>query len=427
MLKILCVGDIHLGRRPSRIPSELAPPGGERGLTPAAAWERTVEAACRAGVDAVLLAGDVVEGEDDFYEGYRHLDRGVRQLAKAGIEVLGVAGNHDFRVLPRLASEVESFRLLGAGGEWERVTLQPAGEPVTVHGWSFPERQVRRSPLGGRQFERGDGPNLGLLHCDRGQPDSPYAPVAPAELERAGLDGWLLGHVHAPDDLAAGHPSGYLGCISGMDPGEPGDHGPWLLSIEGGRIRSLEQWVLAPLRWEPLELDLSGLAEAEDARRQLLERLRERDAEIAAKTAPPEAVGLRVRLVGRSALGPEVQRLLQQDEQAVIFDGAAGSRYFVERCLSDTRPVVSLEDLARRSDPPGLLARRLLLLEHPQQEAARRLIADGRRRLEAQRHDSRWQPLPPEPLDDAAVADWLRRAGARLLQEMLAQQGEATE
>lgn len=420
--RLLAVGDLHLGRKPSRLPDELVSEA--RDLGPAGAWRRLVDRAIEAGVDAVALAGDVVEREDDYYEAYRELKRGVERLASAGVRVVGVAGNHDVNVLPRLADQLPDFRLIGRGGEWETLRLETGGETVTLHGWSFRQEQVWQSPLEGVGFERGAGLDLGLLHCDRDMPGSRYAPVMSRELEAAGLDGWLLGHIHAPDALSVENPSGYLGCVSGMDPGEPGDRGPWLVTVEGGRIRDLEQWVLAPLRWESLELDLTDLAEPENARSELTRKLRERDEVIAALALPPRAVGIRLRLTGRTRLGRAVEALFQRELHTLIYDGVAGTGYFVERCLTDTRPVIALADLAKQDDPPGLLARRLCLLNDPESDDAKRLIRDARERLEEQRRDSRWQALDPEPLDDAAVIDWLRRSGARLLEDMLEQQGE---
>jgi DNA repair protein SbcD/Mre11 len=124
-VRLLCVGDMHLGRSPGGL-------GGERlglldldarQLGPRAAWERTVEHALEEAVDALLLAGDVVDAEDDFFEAYDALKRGVETLVDAGIAVLGVAGNHDVKVLPELAKHVADFRLLGRGGRWERAVI----------------------------------------------------------------------------------------------------------------------------------------------------------------------------------------------------------------------------------------------------------------------------------------------------------------
>ncbi|MEX1197873.1 MAG: metallophosphoesterase [Pseudohongiellaceae bacterium] len=423
-LKLLAVGDIHLGRYPSRLPEALS--GERRALAPAAAWKRVVDHAVADAVDVVALAGDVVEREDDFFEAYRELHRGVQRLTEAGIRVLGVAGNHDVKVLPRLADQLPDFHLLGRGGEWESTTLEAGGESLTLHGWSFPSAVVRRSPLEGVHLERCPGLNIGLLHCDRDQHGSPHAPVRSSELDGAGLDGWLLGHIHAPDALSSDRLSGYLGCVSGMDPGEPGDHGPWLISVESGRLQSVEQRVLAPMRWQAVTLDLSELEEAEQARSLLLEYLRGLDEELSGRTMAPAAVGVRLSLAGRTGFGPAVQRLFEREKQegSIVHDGvASGAAYFIEHCQRDTRPTVSLDSLAGQSDPPGLLAQRLRWLERPDSEPARRLIRDARQRLRQQAADARWRGLDVTEPDDEEVIDHLRRTGTRLLDEMLSRQG----
>jgi len=435
-LKLLAVGDMHLGRRPSRLPDDLVEQGAE--LSPAVAWSRLVDAAIKEGVDVVALAGDVVEREDDFYEAGRQLHAGIARLASADIRVVGVAGNHDVQVLPRLVRELPDFELIGAGGQWQPWSLEKAGEALTLWGWSFPRKQVPDSPLAGKTFKHGPGLNLGLLHCDRDQPDSPYAPVKSAELRDAGLSGWLLGHIHKPDALSVGNPAGYLGSVSGMDPGEAGDRGPWLLEIDRGRLASLQQWVLAPVRFEPLTLDLSGLEEAEAVRSRLAERLRGHDAHIKQSFLPPTAVGLRITLTGRSRFGEEALAILEGERQAAndVSPGGSRIRYFIEKLIPQTLPEIPLEELASRQDPAGLLARRLLLLDSQDdsqvdrqvdREARRRLLAEGRERLKSQAGDPRWQGLAEPPLDDEVVVDWLRQAGLRLLEQMLRQQsgGEA--
>jgi hypothetical protein len=148
-LKLLAAADLHLGRRPSRLPSELTDRIAARELGPAGAWERLVDLAVDEKVDALLLAGDVVEAEDDFFEAYAELHRGVTRLAEAGVRVFAVAGNHDTRVLPYLSDEVEAFELLGRGGEWESVHLEANGEKATLWGWSFPSASVREDPVSG--------------------------------------------------------------------------------------------------------------------------------------------------------------------------------------------------------------------------------------------------------------------------------------
>src|SRR5690606_27261923 len=57
VVKLLCAADLHMGRRPSRLPPTWS--GGAVG--PATAWAALVERARAERVDAVLLAGDVVD------------------------------------------------------------------------------------------------------------------------------------------------------------------------------------------------------------------------------------------------------------------------------------------------------------------------------------------------------------------------------
>jgi len=421
-IELLAIGDMHLGRRPAGLPASLALDG-ER-LGPTEAWRRTVSLAIERRVDIVALAGDLVEREDDFFEAYRELRDGVGRLAENGIAVCGVAGNHDVMVLPRLADELDHFRLLGRDGRWEAWTTGPDHDGLTLHGWSFPDRQVRVSPLADGGPGRRPGLNLGLLHCDRDAHDSPYAPVSSAQLRSAGLDGWLLGHIHRPDALTVDLPHGYLGSLSGLHPGETGPRGPWQLSIANGRLVHVEQHALAPLHWQRLDLDLSDLENPEAARSRLLERLGALEREVDAHRVPPDAVGLRIRLTGRTRLAGAVRDLLESE-----FDHNLSTtrerNVFLERLESRTRPPEDLHALAERTDHAGLLARRLLLLERDPDDPDRRaLIEKLRARLRDPVEQPRWRGLEALELDDRQVAEWIAETGSRLLERLLAQRGE---
>src|SRR5690554_5534311 len=139
---------MHLGRVPARLHGDLV--DRVRELGPSAAWRRAVDLALAEGVDALLLAGDLVDGGNDFFEAFSHLRDGVRRLTEEGVQVVAVAGNHDPEVLARLVQVVPEVRLLGAGGRWECHDLVGSGgETVRVVGWSFPRRWVDASPLAG--------------------------------------------------------------------------------------------------------------------------------------------------------------------------------------------------------------------------------------------------------------------------------------
>lgn len=422
-MKLLAVGDLHLGKRPSRLPEGLAVAHSDLG--PSAAWSGLVEAALEEGVDAVLLAGDVVESAADFFEAWRDLHQGVERLAAKGIAVLGVSGNHDTAVLPRLAAQVKDFVLLGAQGSWECRDIEVGGERVALWGWSFTSDRARESPLAGVAFERRPGLNIGILHADRDQPGSAYAPVGSSELEAAGFDAWLLGHIHKPDDLAPPNPSGYLGSVAGTDPGEPGPRGPWLLTVEAGRIAGMEQWRLAPLRWERLEVDAAGIEEPTEIQERLLEAVRRWDEGLAEERWPPRAVGLRAQLRGRTRLGPEARELLAE-EPGIVHTGGRGTDYFLERVLDKTEPEIPFEELLHRTDPAGLLARHLAVLRGDPADPERiGLLRCARERLRPVAESQHWRALGGDPLSDEEIARHLEASGTELLGRMLAQRKEA--
>ena len=429
VMKILAVGDIHLGRLPSRIPEDF--PCKAQDLSPEAAWRRTVDLAIEEQVAAVLLAGDVIESEKDFFEGYRALKQGVDRLAEAGVEVIAVAGNHDVEVLPRLAralADQPAFTLLGEGGKWHSHRIEASGEQVTIWGWSFPRRRVSNSPLAGATLERGADLTLGLLHCDLDQHRSDYAPVMQRELDAAGLDGWLLGHVHKPHELKPDSLCGYLGCLSGMDPGEHGARGPWMLTVAGGFLGQVEQIPIAPLRWERLSVDVGELDDVGEIDEFLLEKMKQHDASLFASGNGPDAVGLRVRFTGQTRFVRELPQKAGELAENASQSEISGRHYFIEHCEALVRPRTDLAELATRNDPLGLLAGKLLLLDQPQADPERQaLLKDATASFRSTLNESRWRDIESndEELLEAQVIERLRRTGTAALQTLWARQESA--
>ncbi len=410
-MKLLAVGDIHLGRLPAALPPELA--SRARALGPEQAWQRTVTLALERQVEAVLLAGDVVDRSRDFFVSYAALADGIRRLADAGIEVLAVAGNHDTEVLPRLAGEIDGLHLLGAGGRWQVHALSEA----RIIGWSFPTAHVHANPLTELPHTSADGLRIGLLHCDRDQIGSSYAPVPAAALEAAGLDAWLLGHVHQPDPLDR-HPIGYLGALTALRASDTGARGPWLVTVEAGAL-ALEQIALAPLRYESLALDVEDLKDPDELH-VLVVRAIDRLLADVDPAQLPDALGLRLTLTGRCASPSRLTELAS----AWVHDGEqferAGVTVFIQKVIGELLPQVDLSQLAAGDDPLGLLARRLVALETPSSSQYAELIEAARPALEA---IDRWREFSalPGQLDDQAIAQSLRAAGRIALERLLAQ------
>lgn len=421
---VLFVGDLHLGRRAPGVRERLAGAGVDPRLaSAAAAWERTVAWALERGVRAVVLAGDVVDADRDRFEAYGQLERGVRRLTEAGIAVAAVAGNHDWLALPRLAERVPGVHLLGAGGRWEVWPVPGDGPALDLLGWSFPGRTVHEDPTLDPSLEaalaaRRPGARLvGLVHGDLDTSGSPHAPLDRRRLEALDVDAWLLGHVHRPDPLGGPRPVGYLGSVAGLDPGEPGPHGPWELEVEGGSVH-LVQVPLAPVRYERLEVDVSGAPDADAVWDALRRTARAALGEaIAAAARWLEAVLLRVRLGGTVTDRSGVRQAVAAP--AGWFE-IGGVPCLVERLEDATRPEVDLEALAREPSPAGEVARLILELERsgmpPGLEAA---VAEA---LAPWRRES-WRP--PEGPEPPPPREALARAAWRALELLLAHRREA--
>jgi len=428
--RLLCVGDMHLGRRPSRLPEDL---GALRpaDLGPAAVWLRTVDEAISREVDAVLLAGDVIESREDRFAAFGVLEEGVRRLLERGIPVYGVTGNHDIEALPRLAGRLPGFELLGQDGRWSDVEIPArSGEALRVLGWSFPRSgRVTDSPLGGFEFVEDARPAIGLLHCDLDASGSAYAPVSRRELESHRLDAWLLGHVHKPDALGdSPRPIGYLGSIAPLDPGEPGPHGPWLAEVRGHGVVAMEQLPLAPLRYERIDVALEAL-EAGDVEEladrlsdRILQAIVERHEEISPELSDVRLLACRIRLTGRCADHRGVAGLIGQGRLESLHKTVGDVRCYVERIEDAGAAAIDLEQLARESDPPGLLARRLIAVQGGT-DAGLELIEKTRQALQVEQIRSSWLALGHNRQPD--VGALLLRAGMRAIEELLAQRDEA--
>ena len=433
--QILAIGDVHLGTACSGLPEGLSGLGVDPAdLTPASTLRLVVDFAIDRQVDAVLFAGDVVESANARFEAMAPLEKSVQRLVAAGIKVIAVAGNHDVEALPRLAKLIDGFKLLGAGGRWEAETLSKAGTPFAqVIGWSFREKYVRESPVAQLIAEplpvpSPPVPRIGLLHGDLGASGGHYAPIRQSELDDAGYDAWLLGHIHKPslERLSApdgGQPSGYLGSLVGLDPTETGPHGPWLVKVSAEDGIRLEHIPLAPLRWERIEVSVEGIDHVDDMADRLLADAQERAEILTRNGLSPRALGLRVQLTGTNRAYDNIRQWIAEGQWKSISRTFDSTIVFFNRIVDAMGLHLDLEKLATGHDPAALLARRLLLLGEDD-EQSREFLGAAREQLGEITREDIWRPVQEhrnavEPLSDEALRGILLRSGKAALTAML--------
>ncbi|MBS3785445.1 MAG: metallophosphoesterase [Gammaproteobacteria bacterium] len=421
-IKVLAIGDVHLGRKPSRLPMALHQRAGSLG--PQTAWEKTVSLAVNEAVSVVVILGDVLESDSDYFEALPIVQKGIATLAKHGIPVLMICGNHDADTLPTVVQNIPQATLLGQGEQWQSHRIEtPEGE-LTFWGWSFAQRYYSDNPLQTLPTQRDNNLNIGLLHCDRDQ-SSDYAPVTSQALKDANMDCWLLGHIHQPDSLSPTSPSGYLGTLCGLDIGERGPRGPWLMEIKAGRIIGMTHRPLAPLRWEHIVVDVTGVSQQAEVRQRITTALQAFAEDIRKLKDRPEIIGIRLRYSGACDLTDKDLDVIDSgsDVDLMGLPGLPEVEYFIDRIEFAIEPTLDVTQLAQRQDHPGLLAQYLLQLDQPADDPGRQKLLE--QAMTALADDSRhheWNRIDATPPDSDELAQWLRLSAQRSLRAMLKQQ-----
>ena len=95
-IKIIATSDLHIGRKATGIE------GGGPELSTREIWKRMVDYAIRNNIDALALAGDIVDHNNRYFEAVAPLLSAFALLKEKEIQVFMVAGNHDFDVLPQI-------------------------------------------------------------------------------------------------------------------------------------------------------------------------------------------------------------------------------------------------------------------------------------------------------------------------------------
>jgi DNA repair protein SbcD/Mre11 len=391
-ITLLCTGDLHLGRFPTRVPIDA------RGLSVEHVWKQTVSEAIRRKVNAVVLTGDVVDRQNAFFEAFGALKREVERLVEAGI---------------------------GRDGRWEVTHLEQDGKrALNLVGWSYHQAHVAVSPLPDLPSDLDMSiPTVGLLHADLDQQESPYLPISAADLFSTRVPIWLLGHIHRPEHRAErGRHILYPGSPQPLHPGETGVHGPWLVEIEDGQRVRFEQLPLASLRYESLRIDVSQAVDLNHLQALTVRQITDQLQSLPQAQPSLQHIVARAVLTGRTRHHRELA-LGSYDWENRIATSIGDVGVTVEKLIIQTRPEHDLEEVAGRKDPAGALAQLLIGLQNGEASTAR-VVNEAAAELQALVGSNGFRPLAerlsPEAIELLA-RERVERQGLLLLDSLLAQ------
>lgn len=419
-MRILCTGDVHIGRRSSGVEGTAH--------SCAEAWQRI----CRLAigdlvgktqidpVDLVVVSGDLTDENNRYYQAIGPIERGLALLARAKIPVVVVAGNHDHHTLKDVHRAVRTqyaFHPLGFGATWE--TREIGG--VRLVGWSYPDARYPDRPIPALQLPPSDLPTLGVVHVQR-TADPNYAFATPDDFwSQTNVDRWLIGHVHLPDSEGdTGSNVLNPGSPQAMDANEAGWHGVWLLTAQGGQFLPPKRIPLSTVWYENLALTLTPEIETlSDFREFIFQSVQERIQTVSQQNPQAESLQIRIDLNGRSPLNRKA--LQGQFDSLVGTEQGNGNLQAVVTKISayQLRPPIDLVELGRSGGPHQVLARALLALEDPVEAEWRdeALVAKLLKAAEdAGNHSGYVDVRGKDQPEEAVVRQWARDHAYRMLE-----------
>ncbi|WP_307278222.1 metallophosphoesterase [Phyllobacterium ifriqiyense] len=216
-------------------------------------------------VNALIIAGDLYDGDQTSMKTARFLATQMQRLHEAGISVYKIRGNHD--ALSKITQELvlpPSVKIFGARAE--ALELRQNGFDIAIHGLSFAKPQAPDSLLPKYKPPLPDAVNIGIMHTSLAGASGhdPYGPCNVADLHSSGFDYWALGHIHQRSQHAGQRTVIMPGMPQGRDINEAGEKTVSLVTIGDDRSISIEERLTSIAQFERLTIDVSKAVEWRD-------------------------------------------------------------------------------------------------------------------------------------------------------------------
>lgn len=334
-------------------------------------------------VDALVLAGDLYDGDQTSMKTARFLAAQVRRLHEAGIRVFIVRGNHD--ALSKITQELvfpDSVKVFGGRAEAVSIDRERGDVPIVIHGLSFTKPHAPDSLLAKYKPPVEGAVNIGILHTSLAGAvgHDPYAPCSISDLQATGFRYWALGHVHKRWAAAGDCTIVMPGNPQGRDIGEAGPKTVSLITVADDRSITVEERNVSIAQFERISVDATGIDDWRDLVAALSVSFR-----LTRNAVPIDHLVARVTISGSTPLVWRIRRDLdllkaEADEQSSII-----GQCWIEKLEAGCQPASAAGEDGQ--DPVSELRRLIQTHVGPSEAfgAAARTIADE---LAAQ--------LPPE-------------------------------
>jgi exonuclease SbcD len=225
------------------------------------AFQNIVDLCIEERVDALILAGDLYDGDQTSMKTARFFAGQLDRLDKSGIKAFVVRGNHDAEA--KISAELtypESAKLFRGWADYVELPGVCGGTNVAIHGISFAKPHAPESLLPKFKPPVPSAINIGIMHTSLTGSDghNVYAPCKLAELQEFGYRYWALGHIHKRSIVQGDCTIVMPGNPQGRDINEAGSKSATLVTVGDDGSITIEERVTSVADFVRLPVSVAG-------------------------------------------------------------------------------------------------------------------------------------------------------------------------
>ena len=260
VLKFLHIGDVHLDTPFTGLSPEKSD---ERRVGLRQSFVKTMDYVRGAGIDYVLVAGDLFESECATGSTAELLIREFR--ACPDTKFIIAPGKHDsYENNPIYTSgRLPSNCYIFSSEKMDRFDFDD--DKVVIYGWAFVNGGINESPLYDRTVGDSSKINIVCGYADvDGAVDSDICPISTADLKKFGADYYAFGSRHEGGDFVnlGSAMYGYSGAIESTGFDEPGIGGAKLVTVkyaDGEMSMDAKNLVFGQIAFRKEVIDITGV------------------------------------------------------------------------------------------------------------------------------------------------------------------------
>ena len=270
-------------------------------------FHKIVKLAVEERVDAVLIAGDIFDGDDRSLQAQLKFRRGLLELSEKNIPSFIVHGNHDPSNSWSRKLDWPEGTTIFSDNEVESFPITRHGNTLAwIYGISYPRKEVNENLAIKFKKNKKKGFAIGLLHANVGKQagHDNYSPCSLQDLVSSDFDYWALGHIHKFKILRENSPSiVYSGNTQSRHFKETGPKGCCLVTLNSDAPPNIQFVVTEAVSYISTYVDVSDTSSINE----VLLAIQSKVEEFEKESLTREGLVARLILTGRTSLHNELQ------------------------------------------------------------------------------------------------------------------------